>query len=531
MPCLEAGTGGGLLRPSRQAGPRVNQAVRNRRYFQQIFREFARIHERSAYHKLLGNDARLVLEECGPGTFAGSGCNKIKKGKAVRQALAAIRSRVFPLLKPTVTAAAALAIGLSAVGETSAANSKYAAVVIDANTGKTLFSANAEAARYPASLTKMMTLYMVFERLASGKLKKSTQVPFSAHAASMPPTKLGVKAGKSVSVETIIYSLVTKSANDSAAAIAEYIGGSEDGFARMMTAKARKLGMRGTVFQNASGLPDAGQHSTARDLAILGIALREHFPQYYSYFSTRSFAYGRQRMANHNRLLGRVKGIDGIKTGYTRASGFNLVSSVRDGKRSIVAVVMGGQTGRARDNHMADLIKKYLPKASGRGGDGDLVAMAEETVDVAAVEPEDIAPEPVVRPTKKPKREKPVAPVAEEEITTTTETVQAYAAPAEKPKALAAVDTIETSATSAPSGWSIQVASTPDRDQAKSMLAKTSKQAAKILADASAYTVPFDKGGVTYYRVRFGGFSSKTAAWNACGALKKQKIACYAVLE
>ena len=143
-----------------------------------------------------------------------------------------------------------------------------------------------------------------------------------------PPTKLGVKAGGSVSVETIIYSLVTKSANDSAAAIAEFLGGSEDGFARMMTAKARKLGMTGTVFQNASGLPDPGQHSTARDLAILGIALREHFPQYYGYFSTRSFTYGRQRMANHNRLLGRVKGIDGIKTGYTRASGFNLVSSV-----------------------------------------------------------------------------------------------------------------------------------------------------------------------------------------------------------
>ena len=134
--------------------------------------------------------------------------------------------------------------------------------------------------------------------------------------------------------------------------------------------------MTGTLFQNASGLPDPGQHSTARDLAILGLALREHFPQYYGYFSTRSFTYGRQRMANHNRLLGRVKGIDGIKTGYTRASGFNLVSSVSDGKRRIVAVVMGGQTGRARDNHMAALIKKYLPKASGRDG-GDLVAKSD----------------------------------------------------------------------------------------------------------------------------------------------------------
>jgi D-alanyl-D-alanine carboxypeptidase len=429
----------------------------------------------------------------------------------------------------------ALAIGLSAVADASAASAKYSAIVVDANTGKTLFSANAGEPRFPASLTKMMTLYLVFERLASGKIKKSTMVPFSAHAAAQPPTKLGVKAGGSVSVETIIYSLVTKSANDSAAAVAEYIGGSEDGFARMMTAKAKKLGMTGTLFQNASGLPDPGQHSTARDLALLGLALREHFPQYYGYFSTRSFTYGRQRMANHNRLLGRVKGIDGIKTGYTRASGFNLVSSVSDGKRRIVAVVMGGQTGRARDNHMADLIKKYLPKASGRDG-GDLIAKSEATepVEVAAAEP---APPKTVkvetRAAKKLKVEAVAQPVTQVD-TVEEASMQAYAepAPAPKLKALAAVDPVSTSSTGpVPSGWSIQVASTPDKGQAKSLLAKTGQQAASVLADAAAYTVPFDKGGVTYYRVRFGGFSSKSAAWNACGALKKKKIACYAVLE
>ena len=136
----------------------------------------------------------------------------------------------------------------------------------------------------------------------------------------------------------------------------------------MMTAKARQLGMTGTIFRNANGLPNPAQHSTARDMATLGIALREHFPQYYAYFSTRSFNYGKQRLANHNRLLGRVKGVDGIKTGYTRASGFNLVSSVSDGNRRIVAVVMGGTSGGARDKHMAELIKKYLPKASAPQG-------------------------------------------------------------------------------------------------------------------------------------------------------------------
>jgi len=424
-----------------------------------------------------------------------------------------------------------MAIGLAAVGETSAANAKYAAIVIDANTGKTLFSANAEQPRYPASLTKMMTLYLIFESLAAGRIKKTSQVPFSQHAAARPPTKLGVKAGGSASVETIIYSLVTKSANDSASAIAEFLGGSEDGFARIMTAKARKLGMSRTIFQNASGLPDAAQHSTARDLAILGLALREHFPQYYGYFSTRSFTYGRQRMANHNRLLGRVRGMDGIKTGYTRVSGFNLVSSVSDGKRRIVAVVMGGQTGRARDNHMAELIKTYLPKASGGGG-GDLIAEVDDSA-IAAVEQPRKAAKPetkvVVAKAKSVTAAKSVAvapKIVEEPI------VQAYAEPAPKRRAaVAAVDPISTSSTAVPSGWAIQVASTPDRKQADQLLSKTAKQASAALADASAYTVPFDKGGVTYYRVRFGGFSSKSAAWKACAQLKKRDIACYAVLQ
>jgi D-alanyl-D-alanine carboxypeptidase len=437
-----------------------------------------------------------------------------------------LRQAFSIFLRSTIAVVTTVAIGLSAVTESSAAGSKYAAIVVDASTGKTLFSANADQARYPASLTKMMTLYMIFERLAAGKLKKSTQVPFSQHAASRPPTKLGVKAGGSASVETIVYSLVTKSANDSASAIAEYLGGSEEGFARMMTAKARKLGMSRTVFHNASGLPDPDQHSTARDLAVLGLALREHFPQYYPYFSTRSFTYGRQRMANHNRLLGRVKGVDGIKTGYTRASGFNLVSSVSDGKRRIVAVVMGGQTGRARDNHMADLIRKYLPKASGRGGGGDLVAKAEKSVEIAVAKP---APKPIKPQVKAVQKAKPEVAVVE---TVDKPIVQAYAEPAKKPKATANVDPIATSSTgSVPSGWSIQVASMPDLGEARSTLAKTGKKAGSILADAAAYTVPFDKGGVTFHRVRFGGFASKTAAKNACSQLKKKSIDCYAVLE
>ena len=245
-----------------------------------------------------------------------------------------------------------------------AATAKYAAVVIDVNSGKTMFSASADAPRYPASLTKMMTLYMLFDGLKSGKFTKSSRIPISRHAASQAPSKLGVKAGQSITVETAILALVTKSANDAAAASGEFMGGSEARFAQIMTAKARNLGMSRTTFRNASGLPNPSQLTTARDMATLGIALRQNFPQYYSYFSTRSFTYGRSRMGNHNKLLGRVAGVDGIKTGYTRASGFNLVTSVKQGNRLVVAVVMGGKTGRARDQHMASLVKKYAPKAS-----------------------------------------------------------------------------------------------------------------------------------------------------------------------
>ena len=321
----------------------------------------------------------------------------------MRQVLAGIAHRTYFSFRSTLVLFLALAVGGAAVAPAHA-NGKYAAIVVDANTGKTLFSSSADAARYPASLTKMMTLYLTFEALQSGKIKKSTKVRFSKNAAAEPPTKLGVKAGGSVTVETAILSLVTKSANDAATALGELLGGSEDGFARMMTTKARQLGMTGTIFRNANGLPNPAQRSTARDMATLGIALREHYPQYYSYFSTRSFKYGKQRLANHNRLLGRIKGVDGIKTGYTRASGFNLVSSVSDGDRRVVAVVMGGQSAKSRDNHMAELIRTWLPKASTRRGGGDLVAKAGNESSnspiraLAAMLPGKNAPKPEARP-------------------------------------------------------------------------------------------------------------------------------------
>ncbi|MVA97850.1 D-alanyl-D-alanine carboxypeptidase [Nitratireductor sp. CAU 1489] len=253
---------------------------------------------------------------------------------------------------------------------TSSSSSKYAAIVVDARDGRVLFARNADSARYPASLTKMMTLYLLFEAMEQGRVNRDTPIPVSAYAASRPPSKLGLKAGQTLPTDTAIRALATKSANDVATAVAEFLGGTEERFGAMMTAKARQLGMVGTVFRNASGLPDARQRTTARDMAKLGMSLRRRFPAYYPYFSLTSFAYRGKTIRGHNKVLETVRGADGIKTGYTRASGFNLATSVgRDGRR-VVAVVMGEKTARARNAHMAELIEAYLPKAGSRRGQG-----------------------------------------------------------------------------------------------------------------------------------------------------------------
>lgn len=244
------------------------------------------------------------------------------------------------------------------------ADGRYAAMVLDVNSGAALHQANPDSLRHPASLTKIMTLYMLFERLEAGKLKLDSEMEVSAHAASRPPTKIGVKPGQTLMVEDAIKALVTRSANDAASVIAEAIAGDEAEFGRLMTRKARALGMSRTVYKNASGLPDSEQVTTARDQALLGVAIQERFPKYYKYFSTTAFQYRGQRIGNHNRLLGRVTGVDGIKTGYTRASGFNLVTSMRRGNRHIVGVVLGGASAGARDARMRTLVEQHVVMAA-----------------------------------------------------------------------------------------------------------------------------------------------------------------------
>ncbi len=240
----------------------------------------------------------------------------------------------------------------------------FASIMIDGNSGAVLQASNPDALRHPASLTKVMTLYLLFERLDAGRLKLDTPLPVSQHASEQDPTKLGLKPGQTITVEDAIKGIVTRSANDAAVVIAEYLGGSEQAFAKMMTQKARALGMAHTTYVNASGLPDDDQITTARDQALLGRAIQDGFPRYYKYFSTQAFVFHGETIRGHDHLLSEVEGVDGIKTGFTRASGFNLLTSLHRDGRYLVAVVMGGPSASERDARMRELIADHIKEAA-----------------------------------------------------------------------------------------------------------------------------------------------------------------------
>jgi D-alanyl-D-alanine carboxypeptidase len=258
----------------------------------------------------------------------------------------------------------ALTLVLATYAGREAAAAPQAAIVVDAKSGEVLYSEQPDSRRYPASLTKMMTLYMLFAAINSREVSLRTEISMSPHCAAQPPTKLGLKPGQKIRVRDAILALVTESANDVACAVGEHISGTESAFAHEMTALARRLGMTNTVFRNASGLPDPAQVTTARDMATLGRALQDDFPRSFSYFRTKSFRWNDKVYPNHNKLLGRVEGVNGIKTGYTRASGFNLVCSAKRGRSEIIAVVLGGSSGAARDARMTELLEEYLPPVS-----------------------------------------------------------------------------------------------------------------------------------------------------------------------
>jgi D-alanyl-D-alanine carboxypeptidase len=317
--------------------------------------------------------------------------------------------RVLELPRPALWRAVALAAILFAALLPSVAAAAvpraYAGIVVDAKSGKVLYSSNADAPRYPASVSKVMTLYVLFQELSAGRIKLTDKMPVSRWAASASPTKLGLKPGATITVENAIRAVVTLSANDMARVIAEYIGGSESSFGTRMTSTARSLGMMHTVYVNASGLPDRRQITTVRDQAILARAIYEHFPKFYAYFQTRSFSYGRRTYGNHNNLLG-VNGIDGIKTGYTGAAGYNLMTAARIDGKHIVVVGFGFPSAGKRDAKVRGLVETYLPQA--KTGDYLDVAMiplpgrkgsaaASDTVQVATGAPIMPLPAPAFR--------------------------------------------------------------------------------------------------------------------------------------
>ena len=429
-------------------------------------------------------------------------------------------------------------------------NKKYAAYVIDAKTGKVLHAENANALRYPASLTKMMTLYLVFEELKRGSIKKSSRVVMTRNAAKRPPSKLGIRPGRSISVEQAILSLVTKSANDVSTAVGEKLSGSEAAFAARMTRKARQLGMKRTTFKNANGLPNRAQKTTAADMAKLGLALREHFPRQFRYFKTRSFKYGRRKYGNHNKLLGRVRGVDGIKTGYTRASGFNLVSSVSHGGRRIVAVVMGGRSGGRRNRAMTRLIKKYLPKAS-RGQGRLLIARAQPPRTPASKAPVRVAsaasitlPTSAPSPTFSPNLRKIVEDrvtsshngkaIDQQTVALVTKQIKGLKkSGTPKPAVRTKVDKAVTASVRRPpaaiGGWQIQISASDSEKKASAMLRKARVKGESVLRHASNSTQLIKKNGTKLYRARFIGFSSQKAAEKACKVLKRKSFNCIAL--
>ena len=385
-----------------------------------------------------------------------------------------------------------------------ASQPKYAAVVVDAKTGEVLYAKRADSPRYPASITKVMTLYLAFEALAAGRLKLDDPIIVSPRAAAQAPTKLGLRAGDTITVRDAILAMCTKSANDMAVAMAEKLGGSEARFAAMMTLRAHELGMRNTRFVNASGLPDSRQISTARDIAILSRAVMRDYPQYYGFFNTRNFTYRGVSMRNHNGLLNTMPGVDGIKTGYTNASGFNIaVSAVRDNRR-LITVVLGAPSTAVRNENAEDLMLTGFDVMARRGR-GENITIAQNLFD-----PDPSGP--ITRPSS-----------AQGDGEQDGLKIVLTSAP---PPA-ARTRTTQTAAPPAKKGgkWTVQVGAFKSKADAKEQLSLVSKRFGKHF-DARNGEVGAKVSGS--YRARFSGYTEATAK-DACQALKAKRLACMVI--
>lgn len=405
---------------------------------------------------------------------------------------------------------------------TAQANPRYAAIVIDVESGDVLHAANADATRYPASLTKMMTLYMLFEAIENGSMHMRQPLPVSSHAASMPASKLWLAAGSTIQVEDAIKALVVRSANDVAVVVAEALGGTEANFGRMMTQRANEMGMTRTVFRNASGLPDDAQVTTARDMAVLSIRVMQDFPQYYHYFSTQSFTYRGTRHTSHNRLVRNYPGADGLKTGFIRASGFNVATSAIRNNRRIVSVVMGGFTAASRDTHMSDLLNRGFARLSMLQR-GDWIARADVLGDrmelretpPASAQQLAAAPEAnaqlAVNDSARQLRFQSEVGV---EMGSADDPIRALIAQAETPR-------------EAGGSWAVQVGAFNDADQARSLATRAAARLTDKLRDARVLVAEAD-GEQRVFRARLVDLQ-ESDAHSACQSLRAQGMDCMVV--
>ena len=402
-------------------------------------------------------------------------------------------------------------LALASAG-TPAYAAKYAAIVIEEDSGRVLFARNADKLRYPASLTKIMTLYLLFEDIEAGRLTMKSRIPVSKLAAGRSPSKLYLKPGQSISAEQATYALVTKSANDVATAIAEKLAGTEREFAKRMTRKARALGMSRTTFRNASGLPHSKQRSTARDMARLAIAMRRDFPQYFKYFSTKSFNWKGRKFGNHNKLLSKFNGTDGIKTGYINASGFNLVATVKRNNVRLIGVVFGGKTSRSRDAHMMDILARQFKRIKPAQARQQLAALPTKLPTAAPSRVSD-TPETMLKP--KQITVKRLADAMPDD--STPEFLQTL--PQTASLTVLADDR---------SQWSVQIGNFAQRVNAHKAAIRARRMADRVLGMTPAHLTLVTRGEMPLWRVRFNDLDESQAR-SACAALFAEGSPCIAL--